>query len=87
MCIVISYFYSRRKRGNSSPLSDLGKFVRTSEEHFFLPGEKCGDKLGCGDEGIIHLMLIFTTVKSTDCPRTGSSRTRDESFRVIEQEG
>lgn len=77
----------RRKRGNNSPLSDLWQFVRTSEEYFFLPGEKCGGKLGCGDEGIIHLMLKFTTVKSTDCPRTGPSRTKAESFRVIEQEG
>lgn len=32
-------------------------------------------KLGCGDLGISHLMLVFTKVKSTDCPRTRPSST------------
>lgn len=45
-----------------------------------------GGALGCGDE-IISLMLIFTCVKSTECPKMGQSRTRGEFFRVIEQEG
>ena len=46
-----------------------------------------GAELGCGDEVIISLMLIFTCVKSTECPKMGQSRTRGEFFRVIEQEG
>lgn len=45
-----------------------------------------GGALGYGDE-IIPLMLIFTYVKSTDCPKMGQSRTKGEFFRVIEQEG
>lgn len=46
-----------------------------------------GGGLGCGDEVIISLMVIFTNVKSTGCPRMGPSRTRGEFFRIIEQEG
>lgn len=45
-----------------------------------------GGALRCGDE-IISLMLIFTYVKSKDCPKMGHSRTMGEFFRVIEQEG
>lgn len=40
--------------------------------------------MGCGDEVTISLMLIFTDVESTDCPRTGPSRTRGEFLRVSE---
>lgn len=46
-----------------------------------------GAELGCGDEVIISLMLIFTNGNSTGCPRLEPSRIRGEFFRVIEQEG
>ena len=46
-----------------------------------------GAELGCGEEVIISLMLIFTNGNSTGCPRLEPSRIRCEFFRVIEQEG
>jgi hypothetical protein len=39
----------------------------------YHPAETYRIKLGCGDLGISHLMLVFTKVKSTDCPRTRPS--------------
>ena len=44
-------------------------------------------ELGCGDEVITILVLIFTNGNSTGCPWLEPSRVRGEFFRVIEQEG
>lgn len=41
----------------------------------YQPAETYGTVLGCGDLGVIHVMLVFTKVKSTDCPRTRPSST------------
>lgn len=60
--------------------------ILTTQKNLVLLGQRCGGEVGCGDEVIISLMLIFTHVKSTDCPRTGPSRTQGEFLRVIEQE-
>lgn len=60
--------------------------ILTTQKNLVLLGLRCGGEVGRGDEVIISLMLIFTNVQSTDCSRTGPSRTQGEFFRAIEQE-